>query len=90
MLFSPPKEWQDWGSLLLGIWLCVSPWALRFAADSTATNTVLCVGFLMIAAEVLPCPHLASSKNLLMPSLVRGYSSPFGYLAFPHRQQELI
>jgi hypothetical protein len=28
MLFSPPKEWQDWGSLLLGIWLCVSPWAI--------------------------------------------------------------
>jgi hypothetical protein len=52
MLFSPPKEWQDWVSLLLGIWLCVSPWALHFTNDSTATNTVLFVGFLMIAAEV--------------------------------------
>ena len=65
MLFSPPKEWQDWGSLLLGIWLCVSPWALRFTADSTATSTVLCVGFLMISAEVFTLSALGIFEELI-------------------------
>ena len=51
-MFSPPKEWEDWVSLLLGIWLCISPWALHFTDNSTATNIVVCIGFLMVAAEV--------------------------------------
>jgi len=69
MLFSPPKEWHDWGSLLLGIWLCVSPWVLRFTADSTATNTVLYVGFLVIAAEVFTLSALGIFEEFIDAAL---------------------
>jgi hypothetical protein len=27
------KRWQDWGNLLLGAWLFVSPWALGYANE---------------------------------------------------------
>jgi hypothetical protein len=28
--FSLPQQWEDWASWILGIWLMISPWALRF------------------------------------------------------------
>jgi hypothetical protein len=46
------REWQDWCNLLLGIWLCLSPWVLRFAGDREATENAVAVGFLIIVAEV--------------------------------------
>jgi hypothetical protein len=46
------KEWQDWCNLLLGIWLCLSPWVLRFAGDHVATENAVAAGFLIIVAEV--------------------------------------
>ncbi len=49
--FSLPKQWEDWCSWLLGIWLCISPWALRFDFDSTATRTAVISGLLIIAVE---------------------------------------
>jgi SPW repeat len=52
MSFSLPKEWQDWLNLLLGIWICVSPWALNFTDNATATRTAAAVGFLIIVSEV--------------------------------------
>src|SRR6478752_3636252 len=30
MAVSLPKQWEDWCSWLLGLWLCISPWALLF------------------------------------------------------------
>jgi hypothetical protein len=51
MSFSLPKEWQDWLNLVLGVWICVSPWALNFT-DATATRTAVAIGFLIIACEV--------------------------------------
>jgi hypothetical protein len=50
--FSLSREWQDWCNLLLGIWLCLSPWVLRFAGDRAATENAVAVGFLIIVAEV--------------------------------------
>jgi hypothetical protein len=50
MSFSWPKDWQDWVSLFLGIWLCLSPWILHFTDDEAATNNVVLVGFIMIGA----------------------------------------
>ena len=29
----PTRRWQDWGNLAVGVWLLVSPWALRFLHD---------------------------------------------------------
>jgi len=52
MSFSWPKDWQDWVSLFLGIWLCLSPWILHFTDDEAATNNVVLVGFIMIGAEL--------------------------------------
>src|SRR5215470_7417975 len=46
------KELQDWSNLLLGIWLCLSPWLFRFSEDYTATQNIVAVGFLIIVFEV--------------------------------------
>jgi hypothetical protein len=51
--FSLPKQWEDWCSWLLGLWLCISPWALRFDLDSTATQIAVISGVLVILAELL-------------------------------------
>ena len=50
--FSPPKQWEDWCSWLLGLWLCISPWALRIDLDSTATRTTVISGILIILTEM--------------------------------------
>jgi hypothetical protein len=52
MSFSLPKEWQDWLNLLLGIWICVSPWVLNFTDNASASRTAIAVGFLIIMSEV--------------------------------------
>ena len=51
--FSFPKQWEDWCSWLLGIWLCISPWALHFSLESTATQATVIPGLLIILAEVV-------------------------------------
>ena len=49
--FTPPRQWQDWCSWALGIWLCISPWALRFDLEPSATHTAVVTGFLLILTE---------------------------------------
>jgi len=51
--FTPPNQWQDWCSWGLGIWLCISPWALQFEMDAPATRTTVVSGVLLILAEVI-------------------------------------
>jgi len=51
--FSLPKQWEDWCNWLLGIWLCLSPWTLRFELEPTATRTAVISGALLILAELL-------------------------------------
>jgi hypothetical protein len=51
--FSLPKQWEDWCNWLLGIWLCISPWALRFDLEPTATRTAVITGVLIILVEVV-------------------------------------
>ena len=48
--FSPPKHWEDWISVALGLWLLVSPWVLDYGQVAVTQNAVL-LGFLLIAAE---------------------------------------
>jgi SPW repeat len=50
---SLPKQWQDWASWVLGIWLLISPWALQFSLDEAATRNAVIVGFLIILTEVV-------------------------------------
>jgi hypothetical protein len=51
--FTPPRHWEDWCDWALGIWLCLSPWALRYWQDPVATRNAVIVGFLIILAEVV-------------------------------------
>ncbi len=51
--FTPPRQWEDWLSWGLGIWLCISPWALRFDLEPTATHTAVITGFLLILVEAV-------------------------------------
>jgi hypothetical protein len=50
---SLPKQWEDWTSWALGIWLLLSPWALWFEKDEPAMRNALAVGLLIILAELL-------------------------------------
>jgi hypothetical protein len=51
--FTPPTHWQDWVSWSLGIWLCLSPWALGFSGDTASMQNAVIVGFLLILTEVV-------------------------------------
>jgi len=51
--FSVPRQWQDWLSWILGIWLLLSPWTLMFDSETTATRNAVLVGALIIAAEAV-------------------------------------
>jgi len=48
-----PKQWEDWLSWAIGIWLCISPWALDFSLDPAPMRNAVVVGFLIILAEVV-------------------------------------
>lgn len=51
--FNTPEHWEDWVSWVLGIWLCLSPWALYFEAEHAATVATVVTGMLLIAVEVV-------------------------------------
>jgi hypothetical protein len=51
--FSFPKQWQDWTSWALGLWLLLSPWALFFDNEPRALENALAVGALIIIAEIV-------------------------------------
>jgi SPW repeat len=49
--FRAPEQWEDWCSWVLGIWLCISPWALFFENEPVATAAAVVTGVLLIAIE---------------------------------------
>lgn len=51
--FSFPKQWEDWSSWILGIWLLLSPWALFFDPETIAVHNAVAVGALIIIAEIV-------------------------------------
>ncbi|HUI97839.1 MAG TPA: SPW repeat protein [Xanthobacteraceae bacterium] len=51
--FSFPKQWEDWASWMLGLWLLLSPWALFFDQERLALENALAVGALIIVAEIV-------------------------------------
>ena len=48
-----PKQWEDWASWILGIWLVLSPWALFFEYEPTAVRNAVVLGLLIILMEVV-------------------------------------
>lgn len=51
--FTPPEHWENWVSWGLGIWLCLSPWALYFEQEDRATVAAVITGVLLIATEAI-------------------------------------
>jgi hypothetical protein len=51
--FSFPRQWEDWASWMLGLWLLLSPWALFFDQETIALENALAVGALVIIAEIV-------------------------------------
>ena len=51
--FSFPKQWEDWTSWGLGIWLVLSPWALFFDPEPRAMENAVAVGALIIIVEIV-------------------------------------
>ena len=45
------RFWQDGVNVLLGLWLIVSPWALAFVANSTASWNVWIIGTIIAVAS---------------------------------------
>ena len=37
---APANHWQDWGNLVLAVWLFISPWVLNFANAAPAPSGV--------------------------------------------------
>jgi len=48
-----PRQWTDWATWLLGIWLCLSPWTLLFEYETQAMRNAVLVGALIILVEVI-------------------------------------
>jgi hypothetical protein len=51
--FEPPRQWEDWVSWGLGIWLVLSPWALLFWNNASAMENGVIAGFLLILVEAV-------------------------------------
>lgn len=51
--FTPPSHWEDWLSWGLGLWLCISPWALHFDLAPGPTRTAVITGVLLILVEAV-------------------------------------
>jgi hypothetical protein len=51
--FELPRQWEDWVSWGLGIWLILSPWTLLFWNNTEATENAVIAGFLLILIEVV-------------------------------------
>ncbi|WP_101067341.1 SPW repeat protein [Roseovarius salinarum] len=43
------RKWEEWLSMVIGLWLIVSPWVLGVAGTAAATWTFVVVGVLAIA-----------------------------------------
>lgn len=48
-----PKQWTDWTTWLLGIWLCLSPWTLLFEFEAPAVQNAVLIGALIILVELV-------------------------------------
>ena len=64
-----PKDrggWEEWGNLILGLWLLASPWALGFYTQTLATANIMVVGLVItiLSASVLARRHF-------MPAIYR-------------------
>ena len=48
----PLKHWQDAVNAVLGAWLVLSPWAIGYQGQMTATSNAIVIGVALIAAAL--------------------------------------
>ena len=46
-------RWQDWATLVAGIWLLISPWIVGYAADAAATSNAVIFGIAIIIYSII-------------------------------------
>jgi hypothetical protein len=44
-----PRAWEEWTEAVLGLWMAVSPWLLKYSAQHTATTSALVTGLVILA-----------------------------------------
>ena len=80
-----PKQWTDWTTWLLGIWLCLSPWILLFETETPAIRNAVLLGILIIFVEVIELSvfrgweewiNVALGAWLIASSWVLGIATP--------------
>jgi hypothetical protein len=49
----PPRQWQDWASWALGLWLILSPWILLYWPQSAALRDAVISAFVLLLVEVV-------------------------------------
>jgi hypothetical protein len=65
--------WEEWVNLVLGIWMIVSPWVLRFNGTAAARDDSIIVGLIAAAMAIwaLAERHLPARETDLDRSLGR-------------------
>ena len=51
--FTPPRQWEDWVSWGLGIWLLIAPWTLHFELQPAVTRASVITGVLLLLVEAV-------------------------------------
>lgn len=74
------KKWFDWGNMVLGIWLVISPWLLGFSATASVLWSTLIVGLLVIGISAWglyqPEKRYAEWINMILGVLL--FIAPWG------------
>lgn len=57
-------DWEEWGNIIMGIWVVAAPWALGFQNDTTATTVHVIIGLIVavLAAIGLWSSHKAPPR----------------------------
>jgi hypothetical protein len=60
------EHWQDWGTVLIGLWLVVTPWVLGAKSGSAAETTFWATGLFIIALGASELSFFARWKEWLI------------------------
>lgn len=42
-----PRVWEEWVNLILGLWMIISPWVVRFSSHRSAATNAVIVGIIV-------------------------------------------
>ncbi len=51
--FELPRQWEDWLGVVVGVWLCASPWVLGISENMTVAQNAFLMGALLIVVETV-------------------------------------